>query len=301
MPDLPAELVRTLVTAVDEGTFDAAAKVLHLTPSAVSQRIKLLEQKTGRVLLIRSKPVRLTESGVVIARYARQLALLADDALTGLGAAGTGAPTTVSIAVNADSLATWFLAALDPEPEGLPIRYEVRREDQDHTAELLREGLVMAAVTSSAQPVQGCTVRPLGHMRYQAMASRAFVARWLADSPLRQALPAAPVMVFDAKDDLQDAFLRKLTGRRSRGGGMRHVIPESAVYCQAVLSGMGWGMLPTMQVAALPDPTELVALAPDRPVDVALYWQHWRLDSPPLAAVTEAVLAAGSRALLAPS
>ncbi|ASO21325.1 LysR family transcriptional regulator ArgP [Actinoalloteichus hoggarensis] len=297
MPDLPAELVHTLVTAVDEGTFDAAARALHLTPSAVSQRIKLLEQKTGRVLLIRSKPVRLTESGGIVARYARQLTLLTGDALADLGATGSGEPTTISVAVNADSLATWFLDALDPEPAGLRIRFDLRREDQDHTAELLRQGVVMAAVTSSARPVQGCTVRPLGHMRYHAMASREFAERRLSRGPLDRTLPEAPVIVFDAKDDLQDAFLRRITGRRA-GGAVRHVIPESAVFCQAVVNGMGWGMLPTSQVAALPDPEALVELAPEHPVDVALYWQHWRLDSPPLTAVTEAVLRAAARTLL---
>ncbi|APU16190.1 transcriptional regulator, LysR family [Actinoalloteichus sp. GBA129-24] len=297
MPDLPAELVHTLVTAVDEGTFDAAARVLHLTPSAVSQRIKLLEQKTGRVLLIRSKPVRLTESGAIVARYARQLTLLAGDALAGLGTAGSGQPTTISVAVNADSLATWFLDALDPEPAGMRIRFDLRREDQDHTAELLRQGVVMAAVTSSARPVQGCTVRLLGHMRYQAMASPEFVARRLAHGPLEQVLPEAPMIVFDTKDDLQDGFLRRITGQEMRGP-VRHVIPESAVFCQAVVNGMGWGMLPTMQVAALRRPAALVELAPEHPVDVALYWQHWRLDSPPLAAVTDAVVRAAARTLV---
>ncbi|MCP2163512.1 LysR family transcriptional regulator ArgP [Goodfellowiella coeruleoviolacea] len=297
MPELPTELVRTLVAAVDQGTFDAAARALHLTPSAVSQRIKLLEQRIGRVLLIRSKPVRLTESGEVVARYARQLALLTGDVLADLGMVEAGQPSTVSIAVNADSLATWFLDALRLDPDELPIRFELRREDQDHTAELLRQGLVMAAVTSSARPVQGCTARPLGRMRYHAMASPDFAARWLAHGPLHQVLATAPVVVFDHKDDLQDRFLRELTGRRATGG-VRHVVPESAVFCQAVVNGLGWGMLPTTQVEALLAAGALVDLAPDRPVDVPLHWQHWKLDSPPLAAVTASVVRTAARALV---
>lgn len=144
MPDLPLDQVRTLLAAVDEGTFEAAARALHVTPSAVSQRVKALEQRTGRVLLLRTKPVQLTDSGEVVVRFARQLALLERDASAELGLADEGAPTRLSVAVNADSLATWFLPALSRLPAELRVCFELHREDQDHTTRLLRQGLVMA-------------------------------------------------------------------------------------------------------------------------------------------------------------
>lgn len=109
MTELPVDQVRTLLAVVDEGTFDAAAAVLHVTPSAVSQRVKALEQRTGRVLLVRTKPVRPTESGEVVVRFARQLARLERDARAELGMSGASEPTWVTVAVNADSLSTWFL------------------------------------------------------------------------------------------------------------------------------------------------------------------------------------------------
>ncbi|WP_449657942.1 LysR family transcriptional regulator ArgP [Amycolatopsis eburnea] len=282
MSDLPLDQVRTLLAVVDEQSFDAAAAVLHVTPSAVSQRIKSLEQRTGRVLLLRTKPIQLTSSGQVLIRFARSLAQLEQDALAELGLGSS--VRTLSIAVNADSLATWFLPALAKVPDG--SCFDLQREDQDHTAALLREGLVMAAVTASPQPVQGCTSVRLGRMRYRAMASPAFISRWLSDAPLPSSLPTAPVIVFDRKDDLQDRFLRSLTRRRSFTL-VRHHIPASESFVDAVAAGLGWGMVPELQAAERGD--SLVDLAPDRPLDVPLHWQQWKLDSPALAAVAAAV------------
>jgi LysR family transcriptional regulator (chromosome initiation inhibitor) len=296
MTDLPLDQVRTLLAAVDEGTFDAAARVLHVTPSAVSQRVKALEQRTGRVLLLRTKPVRLTESGEVVVRFARQLALIERDASAELGLPGTGEPTRLSIAVSADALATWLLPALTGVAAKFPVYFELLREDQDHTTRLLRQGLVMAAVSSSSDPVQGCTVRRLGRMRYHAMANPGFVERWLSDGPLRQVLGDAPVVIFDRKDDLQDRFLRKLAPRRAPGSA-RHYVPASEAYVDAVTAGLGWGMIPEAQAAALRARGDLVDLAADRPIDVSLYWQQWKLDSPAMAAVADAVTSTARRVL----
>ncbi|HEY5832717.1 LysR family transcriptional regulator ArgP [Streptomyces sp.] len=296
MTDLPLDQVRTLLAAVDEGTFEAAAEVLRVTPSAVSQRIKALEQRTGRVLLLRTKPVRLTASGEIVVRFGRQLARLEGDATAELGLADGAGPTPLPVAVNADSLATWFLPALTEVAERFDVCFDLHRDDQDHTTRLLREGLVMAAVTSSPEPVQGCSVRALGTMRYRAMATPGFVKRRLSDAPVRQLLADAPVIVFDRKDDLQDRFLRGLAPRRAPRGP-RHHVPSSEAFVEAVAAGLGWGMVPDAQSAEHRAMGTLVDLAADRPVDVPLYWQQWRLDSPALAALAEAVAAVAARAL----
>ncbi|MFE2416652.1 LysR family transcriptional regulator ArgP [Streptomyces hokutonensis] len=294
--ELPLDQVRTLLAVVDEGTFDAAATVLHVTPSAVSQRVKALEQRTGRVLLLRTKPVRTTESGEVVVRFARQLARLERDARAELGMSDAGEPTRVSIAVNADSLATWFLGALTRVPRELKVCFELRREDEAHTAALLREGLVMAAVTSSPDAVPGCSVRTLGRMRYLPVASPEFRDAWLA-GPLRDALPEAPVVTFDRLDDFQDAFVRRV--RRGQGGAsaVRHLVPTSEGFVESVAAGLGWGMVPETQAEPLVRAGELVNLAPSRAVDVPLYWQQWKLDSPALAAVADAVATRAAGAL----
>ncbi|WUH94878.1 LysR family transcriptional regulator ArgP [Streptomyces sp. NBC_00433] len=294
---LPLDQVRTLLAAVDEGTFEAAAARLHVTPSAVSQRIKALEQRTGRVLLLRSKPVRLTASGEVVVRFGRQLARLEQDAAAEIGLTGGAGPATLSIAVNADSLATWFLPALAEAAGALDVCFDLHRDDQDHTALLLRQGRVMAAVTSSPEPVQGCSVRPLGRMAYRAYASPAFAARHLAHGTLADLLPAAPMVVFDRKDDIQDGFLRRLVPGRPTSGQPRTYVPASESFAAAVAAGLGWGMVPDAQAAPYRAAGALVDLAADRPMDVPLHWQQWKLDSPPLAALAAAVVRAAAGAL----
>jgi LysR family transcriptional regulator (chromosome initiation inhibitor) len=298
MSQLPVDQVRTLLTAVEEGTFEAAAVALHVTPSAVSQRVKALEQRIGRVLLLRTKPVRPTEDGRIVVRFARQLAQLERDARQQLGTDGSVDGTRLPVAVNSDSLATWFLPALTRVPPELRICFELHREDQDRTARLLREGLVMAAVTSSAQPVPGCSVRPLGRMRYLAVASPGFAARHLpatGRTPLRELLPLVPVVTFDRHDDLQDRFARSIGAESA--GALRHRVPASEAFIEAVVAGLGWGMAARAQAEPRLSAGTLLALAPRHPIDVPLYWQQWKLGSPALEAAAEAVATAAAEAL----
>lgn len=304
MDELPLDQVRTLLAVVDEGTFDAAAAALHVTPSAVSQRVKALEQRTGRVLLMRTKPVRATDSGEVVVRFARQLARLERDARAELGMAEGMGPVRLPIAVNADSLATWFLPVLSRVPQDPPVCIELHREDESHTTALLREGQVMAAVTSSPDPVAGCSVRMLGLARYLPVASPEFAARHLTGT-LEQDLRRAPTIVFDRKDVLQDVFVRSLAGARAASraadaGPLRHHVPTSEGFRDAVVAGLGWGLVPEQQARPLVRTGSLVLLAPRRPMDVPLYWQQWKLDSPALSMVARLVADAAGEALRRP-
>jgi LysR family transcriptional regulator (chromosome initiation inhibitor) len=252
----------------------------------VSQRLKALEASTGRVLLVRSRPVRVTPSGAALLRLARQMELLAADAARELepevGASGT---VTMPLAVNADSLATWVLPALAPLASDYD--FDLRVADQERTSDLLRDGTVMAAITAEAEPVPGCRVARLGTMRYRPMATRAFTARWFSQGIAGEALVAAPVVVFDRTDDLQHAYLRA----RGVEHPPIHYVPSSADYLRAVGLGLGWGMVPDLQRvgAAGDDVDELVELDPDGATDVVLYWQQWRLRSPALDRVAETV------------
>jgi LysR family transcriptional regulator (chromosome initiation inhibitor) len=292
---IPLDLARTLAVVVSEGTFDAAARALSVTPSAVSQRIKTLEQQLGRVLVVRTKPVRATEAGAAVVRLARQLDLLEHDALTGFGLdAAPEHPLSVPLAVNADTLGTWILPSLAELSARHPVVFDLYRDDQDFTAELLESGTVMAAVTSRATPVAGCLVRPLGAMRYRAVATPAFAARWFPDGATRAALERAPVVDFDRRDDLQAAYVRAAGG--DPGAAPKHYVPASNDFAIAVKLGLGWGMLPTFQNAAELDRGELVALG-GPPLDVPLHWQQWNLRSPVLDAIADAVVAAAKVSL----
>jgi LysR family transcriptional regulator (chromosome initiation inhibitor) len=289
--ELPVELVRTFAEIVAAGSLDAAAANLSVTPSAVSQRLKALESRLGRVLVVRSKPVTVTEAGQVVLRLARQLAAIEQDALTELGldehAAG------IPLAVNADSLATWFLPALAPLA-ATGMTFELFRDDQEYTAGLLESGTVSAAVTSRQRPVAGCSSRPLGAIRYLPVASPAFASRWFGNGQDAAAFEAAPLVDYDRRDALQTRFLTGLGADATRPP--RHYVPASADFATAALLGFGWALVPEQQsVPALAD-GRFVRLA-GLPVDVPLHWQRWKLDSPVLARIEDAVVAAARSAL----
>lgn len=285
--EIPYDLARTVAVVVDEGTLEAAARVLNITPSAVSQRVKSLEERLGRVLLVRSKPVRATESGAAVVRLARQLMLLEHDALAVIGAGEEpGSPTSIGIAVNADSLATWFLPALAKVASEYPVTFDIHREDEEYTTTLLESGQVMGAVTSRSAVVSGCLVRPLRTTRYRAVASPAYLKRWFAGGVTPAALGRAPLLTFDRRDELQALFLRS---RRVDGLPPVHYVPASSEFAAAVHLGLGWGMLPDSQVGNGLESGALVELVPGSAMDVPLYWQQWNLRSELLDVVAEAV------------
>ncbi|MEI4273759.1 LysR family transcriptional regulator ArgP [Klenkia sp. LSe6-5] len=287
--DLPQ--LRALVAAVETGTLDAAAGVLHVTPSAVSQRIRALESATGQVLLVRSRPVVPTAAGAAVLRLARQVELLVADTRAALtGAGGPAGPPVLPLAVNADSLATWFLPAV--APLAADVQLDLRVADQTMTSALLRDGTVMAAVTADPAAVPGCSVTRLGAMTYRPVATRRFADRWFPDGVTPTALRRAPVVVFDRTDDLQAAYLRRRT--HDRPSPPTHHVPSSADYLAAVRLGVGWGMVPDLQTG--PD-DGLVELDPEGAVDVVLWWQQWRLRSPSLDRLADLVRAAAGAAL----
>ncbi|HEY0470995.1 MAG TPA: LysR family transcriptional regulator ArgP [Kribbella sp.] len=286
----------TFAAVIDEGSFDAAARRLRITPSAVSQRIKALESRLGQVLIQRTKPARSTEAGEALLRLARQVDLLEVEAVAAVKGKVEG--LRLPVAVNADSLNGWFLPALLAVPPELATAFDLRQEDQDHSAELLRNGTVLAAVTADPRPVQGCRVQALGKMRYLPVATPEYAERWLTGRPPAEALADAPMIVFNSKDMLQHRLLRKVTRRRL--DPPIHSIPAPGPYVRALRLGLGWGMLE--EELAEPDLAKgrLVEVAKGKYVDVPLYWQHWKLDSAVLNALTEAVLQAAADGLRSP-
>jgi LysR family transcriptional regulator (chromosome initiation inhibitor) len=297
MMTFASEHLVTLRALVDEGTFEAAAQRLHMTQSAVSQRIKQLERTAGQVLVQRTTPVTTTAAGDVVLRYARQVQLLADDAAVELGQGGAEGPgTSIAVAVNADSLATWFLEALAALPPEVGAVFDLHREDQVNTTSLLRSGTVLAAVTSTREPLQGCSSEPLGMMRYRAVASPGYVDRWLGGVPRMGRVDAAPMLDFDRSDQLQRGFLVASLGYDPRPP--RTFVPSSADFARAARLGLGWGLLPEAQCLDLLDDGSLVELAPGEHVDLALYWQRWALSSRLLDTLTESVRSSAAEALL---
>ena len=290
MPQFPSEQLLTFATVLSEGTLDAAARRLHITPSAVSQRLKALEQSSGRVLLQRSNPAQATEAGEVVLRLARQVAQLEADAGAELGLGTDGPQLAVPIVVNADSLAVWFLQALARVPGDLNITFDLHRDDEQHSTSMLRSGTVMAAVTATPDPVQGCRVESLGVMRYRAVAAPAFVDRWFADGVDGGKLNMAPAVDFDRKDTYQWAFVESWPdASNTQQKGPRHYVPASQDFGDAIRLGLGWGLIPEVQCGPDIADGRLIELAPERPFDVPLYWQRWKTASKVLDVVSSIV------------
>lgn len=289
-------LVHAVAAVVRTGSFEKAAQALGVTASAISQRVKLLEDRLGTVLIVRGQPCTATETGRRLCRHAEEVALLEHGLRTELGPRMMeGRWPTLRIAVNADSLATWFVEAMSTV-DGL--LFDIVLDDQDHSAGWLRRGEVSAAVSASAAPVQGCDLRPLGAMRYIATASPAYQRRWFPDGLDAAALQHAPCLTFNSKDRLQSTWAASVAGKPV--ALPTHWLPSSTAFVEAALTGLGWGLNPEALVADALRAGRLVALAPERPLDVPLYW-HWsRTVGPALAPLTEAVVSTGRRHLIAP-
>ena len=286
---LDAGQLAAFAAIVEPCSFEAAADQLHVTPSAVSQRIKALEKQVGQVLLVRGKPCLPTAAGAPLLRLAAQTAMLEAEAIAEMTGGGESAPRPrIAMAVNADSMVTWFARVLS---ELSDVLFDIRIEDQDHSARLLREGVVMGAVTTERTPVPGCRVQPLGVMRYLPVASAEFVQRYLPTGFTVDAVGSAPSLAWNRDDALQDMLVRKVF-RRAVDRPVSYV-PTSEGFGAAVHAGLGWGMYPEQSAAAALADRSFVQIC-DAHLDVPLFWQCWKLDSPLMESLTATVLAAAA-------
>ncbi|WP_291993642.1 LysR family transcriptional regulator ArgP [Candidatus Accumulibacter sp. ACC003] len=283
--------------AIRGGSFEAAARQLNVTPSAISQRIKLLEERMGQVLIQRATPCQATLAGRPLLRYAEELAMLEAEVLAALGVLDAGATSIVRIpmVINADSLDSWFPEVFDTLGSSTAITLDLRVEDQDHSLVLLREGTVMAGVSANAKPVQGCQVEALGVMRYLALASPSYVERHFAAGVNAESLNAAPMLMFNKKDGLQQAFLARLTDSVVKPP--THYLPTTRSFAEAVLRGMTWGMIPEQLAATHLQAGQLIELASPHCLDVPLFWHRWRIASSALDFLGRLVHQAAEKAL----
>ncbi|TYT73973.1 LysR family transcriptional regulator ArgP [Desulfobotulus mexicanus] len=274
---LDYKLLEALASVVEEGGFERAAQVLHITQSAVSQRVKLLESQTGQVLLVRSSPPRATEPGVRLLKHYRQVASLEADLEDALLPEGPGAYRSLKVGLNADSLITWFPEAMQEFLLSRNILLDLRTDDQDVTHRLLQDGEVMGCITSRDRAVQGCRIHPLGSMRYRMLASPAYMNRWLPSGLEGLRDLQAPVLIFNRKDRLQDRFFNQVKGLSLNPPV--HYIPSATSFLNFILLGLGCGMVPDLQSRSFLNSGSLVELVPDMPMDIPLFWHCWDIGS----------------------
>lgn len=290
----PAQLA-ALAAVHRRGAFDLAAAELGISQSAVSQRLRALEDRVGVLLIRRGTPSEATEAGLRLIRHHDDVALLAGQVARELGAAPTG-PAVLRVAVNADSLATWVIPAL-AAVDG--VLFDLVIDDQDFSQDWLRRGDVVAAVTGHPGPLQGCDTMALGALRYRATASPAYMARWFPDGVTPDAVARAPALTFSDKDGLQAAWIAE-RGLGNRAGFPSHRLASTQGFIDACLAGLGWALNPEVLVAADLAAGRLVELVPGKVLDVPLHWQFARLTSEVIRPLTVAMRQAARKVLVPP-
>ncbi|WP_313591602.1 LysR family transcriptional regulator ArgP [Agrobacterium cavarae] len=292
--------LRAVAMVVQTGSFEKAALALHVTPSAISQRVKQLEERLGAVLILRGNPCTATEKGEWVCRHMEHVGMLESELFSQLPALlssdEVSSRVTLHIATNADSLGTWFLKAVSTFTHQSGFLLNVAVDDQDHTAEWLQRGRVLAAVTSLEKPVQGCRVTPLGFLRYHATASPAFIDRYFPKGVTETELAQAPALTFNQKDRLQQQWISQVFGASIVHP--THWLPSTQSFVDAALLGMGWGMNPALLVRNHLAERRLVELVAGTPLDVPLFWQVNRLAADRLKSLTDAVVEVARRELV---
>ncbi|VXB57784.1 HTH-type transcriptional regulator ArgP [Pseudomonas sp. 8AS] len=279
------KLLAALAAVVEQGGFERAAQLLGLSQSAVSQRIKLLEARVGQPVLVRGTPPSPTEIGRRLLNHVQQVRLLERDLQGQVPALDEGGlPERLRIALNADSLATWWALAVADFCAEHRVLLDLVVEDQDVGLKRMRAGEVAACVCAAERPVAGARSLALGAMRYRALASPAFMARHFPRGVQAGSLARIPAIVFGPDDLLQHRYLAQLG---VQGSFAHHLCPSSEGFVRLTEAGFGWGLVPELQVQRELASGALVEVIPDRPLDVPLYWHHWRNGGELLAALTE--------------
>lgn len=290
---LDYRLVEAFAAVVAEGGFEKAAGVLHVTQSAISQRVKLLEERVGSILLVRSSPPRPTESGREMLRHYRQVKRLEED----LGAGSdSGEYTTLPVGINADSLATWFFPAIGDYLDTERVLLDLSADDQAETHRLLRGGDVLGCISDRSEPIQGCRVEYLGDMDYYLYATKSYIKNWFSNDVTLEAMERAPMLIFNRKDVMHSVLLAEKLGRPP-SGYRAFYLPSSEKFAPMIASGRVCGMLPDQQAAEYVERGELVDVLPGHVFTVALHWHCWNLESGPLTRFTEALVAGARREL----
>lgn len=289
--------VEALALVVQEGGFDKAAKALNITQSAVSQRIRQLEDQAGQVLLVRSSPPGPTPAGKRLVRHYTQVKHLEDELGGMLDPEAGQSFVSLPVGLNEDSLSTWFLEAVTPFLKREPVLLDLHADDQEVTHRMLRDGLVVGCVSSFDKPVQGCGMRYLGDMVYKLVAAPEFAARWFPEGITEAAVRRAPTQVFSHKDNMNNRFYRRVLGRVPENIPTGF-LPSSEPFIANIRRGLAYSLVPDLQCDRLLASGELIELAPENNIPVKLYWHSWSIRSNLLRRFGGAVVKGAQRLLV---
>ena len=280
------KLIEALAMVAQEGGFDKAASALHITQSAVSQRVKLLEELTGQVMIARTTPPQATSAGQKLLKHYLQVKRLEDDLIGEMDESGEKGFTSIAVGINADSLAFWLLEAIHHFLLQEKVLLDIRVNDQEQTHRLLRDGEVMGCISTQEQPIQGCRIEYIGCMHYRMMAAPEFAAQWFPNGLAAEDVRRAPALIFDRQDELLHKLLYQAL-EKVPVTIPSHYVPSVEKYAEFIALGLAYGMLPDQQSMPLIRAGRLVDLAPEYKVPVKLYWHCWNLKSDLLEKLTK--------------
>ncbi|MDS7933573.1 LysR family transcriptional regulator ArgP [Acinetobacter sp. V91_7] len=287
---LDSKQCEAFLAVAEIGSFDAAGEHLYITPSAVSLRVQALEKYLGQILIIRGRPCLLTQAGQTLLQHLRHTRLMEQNLLQGLmGKSSESDFYKIALASNADSLATWLLPSIQQTLFKEKIVLELKIDDQSHTHTLLETGQVNACISAEEQVMSGCLAQPLGKMRYKMLASAEFAADWFKHGVTRETLRNAPAVIFNHKDLMHSEVLLKYYGLPLQSYPYSF-IPATDAFVKAIQLGLGYGMVPELQVQSLLTNGTLVDVIPEAELDIPLYWHHWKRQSKQLDALTETIV-----------
>lgn len=274
---------------IQQGSFERAATELNVTRGAVSQRIKALEEALATILVVRERPIVATATGEILLRHIRVLKTLEDEILSAISQKQQDkAPVPIAIAVNSDSLSTWFSPLVGALLSQYNIALEIISDDQEHTFHRLTKGEVLGCVSSEPDAVHGFEATSLGAMHYLCVATPDFQKKFFQNGLSIAAVIAAPALLFDRKDTLHDQYLRHLFGVKV-GQYTRHYLPSPMALLDGICAGLGYAMAPSQRIKDMLANGQLVELTPDCKVTVPLYWHHWKMEPPLARALTQTI------------
>ncbi len=273
--------IEALAKVIQEGGFERAAQALFLTQSAVSQRVRQLEESSGQILISRTTPPQPTSAGKALLKHYQQVKLLEEGLSSELTASSALKATTLTIGINADSLAHWFITAIDPILQKMDVLIDLRVDDQEQTHNYLRKGEVVGCVSTEAKAMQGCLVEKLGTMNYRLLATPDFIERWFPDGLSLEDAGQAPAVIFNRKDRLHFQFFEQYLGQAPKSLAA-HFIPAPDQFLQLITNGNSYGMVPDWQGTELLESKQLKEILPGATLQLNLYWHCWNLAARPL-------------------
>lgn len=270
------KLLTALSSIIEMQSFELAANKLFISQSAISQRIKLLEENIGHPILIRSQPIELTAIGEQLLTHFKKVQQLENELLPELLPDKPTKPMKISLALNADSMATWFLKAVTPVLKEHLVELNLLIAHEKHTLEKLRTGEATGAVSVIKKPLKGYRSFELGNMNYCLVCSKSFQQKYFKAGVTKDSLTMAPAISYDLKDDTHNHFISKHFGLAS-SEYYCHSVRSSEAFVELTKQGVAYCLLPELQIKAELASGELVKLCPDKQLIQTLYWHSWIL------------------------